>query len=129
LKFIQDSIKKKQMKMDSLKEEKQAFMNQREDLTSGDKKKAKIDQAVAEKTAEIERLQADIQTGIETQTELEALLTEMDSRKILTAEQREDVAQGLIKPLIQAVAQIPTFSAKVNIGVKLIEMQGFLKIK
>jgi len=129
LKFIQDSIKKKQTKMDSLKEEKQAFVNQREDLTSVDKKKAQIDQTVAEKTAEIERLQADIKSGIETQGELEALLTEMESRKILTAEQREDVVQGFIKPLIQAVAQIPTFSATVNVGAKLIEMQGFLKIK
>ncbi|MFA5259964.1 MAG: DUF3352 domain-containing protein [Candidatus Omnitrophota bacterium] len=129
LKYIQDSIKKKQTKMDSLNEEKQAFLNQRDDLTSVDKKKAQIDQTIADKTGEIARLQAEITSGIDTQTELETMITVMDSRKMLTPDQREDVIQGLINPLIQAVAQIPTFSAKMNIGPKIIEMEGFLKIK
>jgi len=129
LKFLQDSIKKKQTKKDSLNEEKQAFLNQREDLTSVDRKKAKIEQAIADKTEEIERLKGGISAGIDTQAELEAMLMEIDSRKTLTPAQREDVIQGLVKPLIQAVGQISTFSAKVNLGPKIIEMESFLKIK
>ena len=129
LKFIQDSIKKKQTKVDSLKEEKQAFLNQKEDLTSVDKKKAQMDQTIEDKKAEIVRLQADIKAGMDSQEEMEVMLSEMDARRTLTPDQREDVIKGLVKPLIQAVSQIPTFSAKMGIGPKIIEMEGFLRFK
>ena len=129
LKFVQDSIKKKQTKIDSLKEEKQTFLNQKEDLTSVDKKKAQIGQTIEDKKAEITQLQSDIQAGMDTQSELEAMIAGMDAQKTLTPGQREDVIQGFVKPLIHALAQLPTFSAKMNIGLKIIEMEGFLRVK
>ncbi len=129
LKFLKDSIEKKQMKLQSLKDEMKMYADQRHELTSIDEKKAQVEKTIAEKAREIEELKVRIESSVDTQSELEEVIKELDSRRTLTPEQRTDIVEMFVKPVIEAVSQLTSFAAKALLGSGMIEIEAFMRIK